>query len=509
MRHGDDSADAGPNQIPLLSICIPTCNRPAQLRNSLLSIVGDAAFKSRQDIEIVITDNSDGDETRIVVDSIRRECGGRFIYVKNNGNIGLMNITKAISTGRGRYRKVINDTAIWQGGVLGALVDAVVRLLDTRGLIFFNNSSQGSRALEEFSNIDRFVSTVSLSSTWIGGFGVWDGEVEEFSSVFEGCASELIPHTYYILREISNGRSCHIISGDCFRVQYGGRKGGYNLADVFGFSYLKYLKKFGVSSGLIETERRYSFNHVLKYQFNHEYDFYKINIYESLGVYSSIPDFIGAVWRCRNAFISQIKDLGGVEPGTIWKFMNPHNETFLLGRGSPLNIFAGVHSYGVINTLSWGSENESIYVGNYVSIADEVVFIMGGDHPYDGFSTFPIKVKFLGYPQEARSKGGLRILDDVWIGYGATILSGVTVGQGAVVAARTIVTKDVEPYSIVAGNPARLIGYRFDEVVRNKLLSVDYFKVTRQLLEQLGESAYDTVTAENVDAIVRRLSAEG
>jgi acetyltransferase-like isoleucine patch superfamily enzyme len=508
MGHVNDSAGGNSSQKPLLSICIPTCDRPAQLRNSLLSIVGDAVFKSRQDIEIVITDNSAGDETKSVVDSMRLEFGGRCIYVKNKGNIGVMNIPKAISTGRGSYRKIINDTVIWREGVLRTLVDAIVRLFDARGFIFFNNSSQGSKALGEGTNIDRFVSTVSINSTWIGGFGVWDGEVDDFVSVFEEYASELIPHTYYILREICNGRSCNIISGDCFLIQYGGRKGGYNLAEVFGLNYLKYLKKFGVSSGLIEIERRNSFNHVLKYQFSHEYDFYKTSIYESLGVYSGISDFIGAVWRYRNAFISQIKDLGGVESSAIWRFMNPHNGTFLSGSGAPLNVFVGAHSYGVINARSWGAENESLYIGNYVSIADEVVFIMGGNHPYDGFSTFPIKVKFLGYPQEARSKGGIRILDDVWIGYGATILSGVTVGQGAVVAARTVVTKDVEPYSIVAGNPARLIGYRFDEAVRNKLLCVDYFKVTRQLLEQLGESAYDTVTAENVDAIVRRLSAE-
>ena len=67
---------------------------------------------------------------------------------------------------------------------------------------------------------------------------------------------------------------------------------------------------------------------------------------------------------------------------------------------------------------------------------------------------------------EATSKGDIIVQDDVWIGYGATILSGLTIGQGAVIAAGSVVTKDVTPYSVVAGVPARVIKYHFGEVWR-------------------------------------------
>lgn len=75
--------------------------------------------------------------------------------------------------------------------------------------------------------------------------------------------------------------------------------------------------------------------------------------------------------------------------------------------------------------------------------------------------------------REALSKGDIVIEDDVWVGENALILSGVTIRQGAIVAAGAVVTKDVEPYSIVAGIPAKIIKYRFSEELRKELLNID------------------------------------
>ena len=79
----------------------------------------------------------------------------------------------------------------------------------------------------------------------------------------------------------------------------------------------------------------------------------------------------------------------------------------------------------------------------------------------------------VGYTSEAGTKGSIIVKDDVWIGTNAIICSGVTIGQGAIIAAGAVVTKDVAPYAIVGGNPAKVIKYRFDEEIRNKLLSID------------------------------------
>jgi acetyltransferase-like isoleucine patch superfamily enzyme len=75
----------------------------------------------------------------------------------------------------------------------------------------------------------------------------------------------------------------------------------------------------------------------------------------------------------------------------------------------------------------------------------------------------------------ATSKGDVVIGNDVWLGYGSMIMSGVGIGDGAVIAAGAVVTRDVEPYSIVAGNPARLIKKRFDEETIDKLLKIKWW----------------------------------
>ena len=105
------------------------------------------------------------------------------------------------------------------------------------------------------------------------------------------------------------------------------------------------------------------------------------------------------------------------------------------------------------------------------------------------------------------SKGAITVGDDVWIGYQATILSGVTIGQGAIVAAGSVVTKDVAPYSIVGGNPARHIKDRYPPEVIEKLCRLDYARLSDQTILANRERLYTSVTPENVDEIMRALGA--
>ena len=83
---------------------------------------------------------------------------------------------------------------------------------------------------------------------------------------------------------------------------------------------------------------------------------------------------------------------------------------------------------------------------------------MDAGHTLNNISTYPFKTALLNYKnEEAISKGNIIIDDDVWIGFGATIMSGVHIGQGAVIAAGSVVTKDVPPVAVAAGNPVRFI----------------------------------------------------
>lgn len=176
----------------------------------------------------------------------------------------------------------------------------------------------------------------------------------------------------------------------------------------------------------------------------------------------------------------------------------------------PMNVFPinkiksiGKNVYGALNVMSWNNEQEGLIIGDYVSIADNVWFVLGGNHSISLVTTYPVQRFLVGGIEIAESKGPIVIESDVWIGSHAMIMSGVTVGQGAVIAAGSIVTKDVPDYAVVAGNPAKIIKYRFDmEICDYFSKYLDYSKIGgNQKLEMLMEMP----TVENYKTIVDKL----
>jgi acetyltransferase-like isoleucine patch superfamily enzyme len=135
----------------------------------------------------------------------------------------------------------------------------------------------------------------------------------------------------------------------------------------------------------------------------------------------------------------------------------------------------GDFTYGQPTILTWG-EGRKLIIGRYCSIAGGVTILLGGNHRPDWVTTYPFSGILDTWPEAAgitghpQSNGDVRIGSDVWLGIHSTILSGVTIGDGAVVAAHALVTKDVPPYAIVGGNPAALIKYRFSPDIIEALL---------------------------------------
>ncbi len=173
----------------------------------------------------------------------------------------------------------------------------------------------------------------------------------------------------------------------------------------------------------------------------------------------------------------------------LWRRRNRHNQTLMSNRFDFSVVSVGNNSYGCLNVLSFATKNH-LQIGNYVSIAPNVWFLLDVEHSINHISTYPFKVKMLGIEKtEAFSRGGgIVVEDDVWIGFGATILSGVHIGQGAVVAAGALVTKDVPPYAIVGGVPAKLIKYRFEQELVRELVDIDYSRLDKQdVREHLDE----------------------
>ena len=166
-------------------------------------------------------------------------------------------------------------------------------------------------------------------------------------------------------------------------------------------------------------------------------------------------------------------------------------------------ITIGKGSYGKLDIWMYGNPNEKLLIGNYCSIAAGTKFILGGNHDFDNISTFPFINKYIDSKiVEGSTKGPIEIGDDVWIGSNCIILSGVKIGQGAVIAAGTIVVKDVEPYTIVGGNPARVIKKRFPDKIINELLKIDYskIKITNNNIDILSKkNNYDEIN--NIEMI--------
>lgn len=142
----------------------------------------------------------------------------------------------------------------------------------------------------------------------------------------------------------------------------------------------------------------------------------------------------------------------------------------------------GKFSYGVNSPLVLGNmaggKTGSLKIGKFCSIASGVTIILDGEHRPDWVTTYPFSIifkKFSDLPWASTTKGDVIIGNDVWIGMDALILSGVTVGDGAIIGAGSVVARDVEPYAIVAGNPARLIRKRFDLETINKLLEIKWW----------------------------------
>jgi acetyltransferase-like isoleucine patch superfamily enzyme len=146
----------------------------------------------------------------------------------------------------------------------------------------------------------------------------------------------------------------------------------------------------------------------------------------------------------------------------LFKFIN---------KGSAFNL-------GEPHILDFGND-VTITFGKCCTIALNLTILAGGEHFVKRPTTMPF------HATDSYSKGDITIGNDVWIGYGVTILSGVTIGDGAVIGACSVVTNDVEPYAIVAGNPAKFIRYRFSPEKIKYLLELRWWDKSPEEIEKL------------------------
>jgi acetyltransferase-like isoleucine patch superfamily enzyme len=140
-------------------------------------------------------------------------------------------------------------------------------------------------------------------------------------------------------------------------------------------------------------------------------------------------------------------------------------------------VVYGRGSYGIPTIETFVHDNSRLLVGNYSSLGG--TYLLGGQHAISHVTTSPLRIMWqmegAGADGMPTIRGDIVVGSDVWTGYGSWILSGITIGDGAVVATNAVVTKDVPPYAVVGGNPARIIKYRHTEEQREALLEIKWW----------------------------------
>ncbi|MBS0636552.1 MAG: CatB-related O-acetyltransferase [Verrucomicrobia bacterium] len=182
----------------------------------------------------------------------------------------------------------------------------------------------------------------------------------------------------------------------------------------------------------------------------------------------------------------------GPNPNTLYPIKDYDKLVFLKNYIKASNIFVGDYTYfddrrhgpekfEEYNVLyNYDFSKVKLVIGKFCAIAAEVKFIMTGDHKLDAISTYPFPIFGNGWEKafnifDLPVKGDITIGNDVWLGYDCLIKNGVTIGNGAIIAARAVVVKDVPAYSIVAGNPAKILKMRFDDKTIERLQTIAWW----------------------------------
>lgn len=181
----------------------------------------------------------------------------------------------------------------------------------------------------------------------------------------------------------------------------------------------------------------------------------------------------------------------GPDKNTLFPLENYNRLCFLKNLVKNPNIIVGDYTYyddfeDVANfeknvKYHFDFINDKLIIGKFCMIASDVKFIMNGaNHLSNAISAYPFAVFGNGWEnamdgKSYPNKGDITIGNDVWIGYNATIMAGVTIGDGAIIATNTTVVKDVAPYSIVGGNPAMEIKKRFSDEKIKQLLELQWW----------------------------------
>nr|WP_255350055.1 CatB-related O-acetyltransferase [Mangrovimonas sp. TPBH4] len=179
------------------------------------------------------------------------------------------------------------------------------------------------------------------------------------------------------------------------------------------------------------------------------------------------------------------------------------NPNIIVGDYTYYDDFENVDNFERNVKYLFDFKGDKLIIGKFCMIASGVSFIMNGaNHLTNSISSYPFAIFGNGWEKAMEGKtypykGDVIIGNDVWIGHNATIMAGVTIGDGAIIGANSTVVKDVAPYAIVGGNPAKEIRKRFDENTIKKLLELQWWHWDIEKITQNIQK----LTSNNIDEL--------
>ena len=510
---------------PILSICIPTCNRSIYLSNTLAQLTREDVFRNTDEVEIVISDNCSSDDTEDLCLKYKEIYGEKIIYFRQKENILDKNFSFVLSIANGKFIKLNNDNLFFKYGELSKFVSFLKNGFDEDIILLIND--QNTKTSFFCNDFNTLLDKVSYLITWIGALCIKKDSYSKLKNP-DRYSHNNFSQVDIIARLMSYGSKACIYPNQVLEQVFLSKKGGYSIPKVFGHNYLSLIKEI-FSNNQISLEvynkhkKRLLLEHINKYSFDKTHTFFSNDGYFKYllpfywkNLYFYIDLFYIFFKRFLRLFIEIKRDKENnrkifrflfikIKFKKNYKKIIEKENNFIVYNCPVQNTKVGRFSYGTINAVFSPNRSEKLIIGDFCSIAPNVWFIVSSEHPYKGFSTYPFKVKICGQFAEATSKGDIVVKDDVWIGLGSIICSGVTIGQGAIIAAGSVVTKDVPSYAIVGGNPAKIIKYRFSEVIINKLLKFDFSKLNSDKIIDLQNILYKEITEDNIDQLLKKL----
>lgn len=189
--------------------------------------------------------------------------------------------------------------------------------------------------------------------------------------------------------------------------------------------------------------------------------------------------------------------------------MTESTETSWTKGASTIRVGAFTYGHRKITIREWG-EGANLTIGKFCSIANGVVVMLGGNHRVDWITTYPFGhihqdilggTDIVGHPI---SKGDVMIGHDVWLGSRCSIMSGISIGTGAVVAANSSLSQDVPPYTIVGGNPAKPIKQRFPDEIVSLLLELRWWDLDPEIIREIAPELSQTPSIEGLRSLIKR-----